>query len=45
MLKCGERLYPENVVKQFKDIRNKLRNDETKDFQVIGQAYGVSIVD
>ncbi|MBO1065902.1 MULTISPECIES: YgiT-type zinc finger protein [Nostocales] len=41
--KCGEKLYKPDVVNQFTQIRAKLRNQETKDFQVIGQSFRVSV--
>ena len=44
-LKCGERLYSEDMIKLFEEIRDKLKNEETKDFEIIGQAYRVSLTD
>ena len=38
-LNCGERLYKPNVVRQFAQIRAKLKNQETKDFELIGQSF------
>ncbi|WP_293071436.1 MULTISPECIES: YgiT-type zinc finger protein [unclassified Moorena] len=40
-LHCGERLYNPNVVRQFAQIRTKLKNQETKDFELIGQSFSV----
>ncbi|MEA5536148.1 YgiT-type zinc finger protein [Crocosphaera sp. XPORK-15E] len=40
-LKCGERLYKPKVVRQFAQIRAKLKNQETKDFELIGQSFSV----
>ena len=40
-LNCGERLYKPEVVRQFAQIRAKLKNRETKDFELIGQSFSV----
>jgi YgiT-type zinc finger domain-containing protein len=40
-LNCGERLYKPDVVRQFAQIRAKLKNQETKDFELIGQSFSV----
>jgi YgiT-type zinc finger domain-containing protein len=40
-LSCGERLYNPYVVRQFAQIRAKLKNQETKDFELIGQSFSV----
>ena len=40
-LKCGERLYKPDVIRQFAQIRAKLKNQETKDFVLIGQSFTV----
>ena len=40
-LNCGERLYKPHVVRQFAQIRAKLKNQETKDFELIGQSFSV----
>lgn len=40
-LNCGERLYKPDVVRQFTQIRAKLKNQETKEFELIGQSFSV----
>jgi YgiT-type zinc finger domain-containing protein len=40
-LRCGERLYPEETVRRFEKIRNKLSRNETDDLTLIGNAYEV----
>jgi YgiT-type zinc finger domain-containing protein len=38
-LHCGERLYSEETVKKFEEIRSKLKRNETKEYQEIGTSY------
>jgi len=38
---CGERLYSEEVVKSFEEIRSKLKNNEFTFFQSLGQSFTV----
>jgi YgiT-type zinc finger domain-containing protein len=38
-LHCGERLYSQETVKKFEDIRAKLHRHETKEYQEIGISY------
>ena len=40
-LHCGERLYPENVVKVFEQIRSKLRKQEFSHFKNLGKSFTV----
>ena len=40
-LHCGERLYSQETVSQFEQIRKKLMRKETKDFQPMGQSFQV----
>ncbi len=40
-LNCGERLYKPNVIRQFAEIRVKLKQQKTKDFELIGQSFSV----
>jgi len=40
-LHCGERLYTEDVVKSFKEIRSKLREQEFSHFKMLGQSFTV----
>jgi hypothetical protein len=42
-LNCGERLYKPEVVRQFAQIRTKLKNQQTEDFQVIGQSFRIPV--
>ncbi len=39
---CGERLYDENVVKSFEEIRGKLQKQEFNLFKNLGQSFTVS---
>jgi len=41
-LHCGERLYSEEIVKQFESIRSKLARQETSEFQPLGQSFKVA---
>lgn len=40
-LHCGERLYAEDVVKSFEEIRGKLRKHEFGHFKTLGQSFTV----
>jgi YgiT-type zinc finger domain-containing protein len=40
-LRCGERLYSEETVRQFEQIRAKLARQEVEDFQPLGQSFRV----
>jgi len=40
--RCGERLYAEDVVMSFEEIRGKLRNQEFGHFKVLGQSFTVA---
>ena len=41
-LRCGERLYTQETVKRFEQIRAKLERQDTADFQPIGQSFQVA---
>ena len=41
-LRCGERLYSEGTVKRFEEIRVLLEQEQTTDFQPMGQAFQVN---
>jgi YgiT-type zinc finger domain-containing protein len=41
-LKCGERLYAEETVRFFENIRHKLENKEVTEFTAMGQSYLVA---
>ena len=40
-LHCGERLYSEDVVRMFGEIRRKLKLQEFSQFKLLGQSYDV----
>ncbi len=40
-LHCGERLYSQETVKLFEEIRRKLERKEVANFQPIGQSFQV----
>lgn len=40
-LHCGERLYSQEIVSQFEQIRKKLMHKEIKEFQPMGQSFQV----
>ena len=40
-LHCGERLYSEETIRRFEDIRTKLERHDTADFEPIGTAFQV----
>jgi YgiT-type zinc finger domain-containing protein len=39
---CGERLYAQDTVRYFEQIRNKLRRQELSEFQPLGQSFEVT---
>ena len=41
-LHCGERLYSQETVKCFEEIRRKLEIKDVVNFQLIGQSYRVT---
>lgn len=41
-LRCGERLYPQETVRRFAQIRRKLKRQDTADFQPMGQSFLVT---
>lgn len=41
-LQCGERLYPEETVRRFEQIRQKLANKDVAGFLPLGQTYQVA---
>ncbi|NIA09191.1 MAG: YgiT-type zinc finger protein [Nitrospiraceae bacterium] len=41
-LHCGERLYSQETVRRFEEIRRKLEQKEVADFQHIGQSFQVA---
>ena len=40
-LHCGERLYSQETVRRFEEIRTKLEHQETAEFQPLGQSFQV----
>ena len=40
-LRCGERLYSEETIKRFEQIRAKLERQDVEDFQPLGQSFRV----
>jgi YgiT-type zinc finger domain-containing protein len=42
-LHCGERLYTQETVKQFEQIRAKLEREEVAEFHPLGQAFQVAL--
>jgi YgiT-type zinc finger domain-containing protein len=41
-LRCGERLYSQETVRRFEQIRTKLERQEVADFQPLGQSFQVA---
>ncbi len=41
-LRCGERMYPQETVERFEQLRAKLERQEVTDFQPLGQSFQVS---
>ncbi len=41
-LQCGERLYDEETIRRFEDIRAKLKNQQTEEFTPLGRSFQVS---
>ncbi len=42
-LRCGERLYPQETVRRFEQIRAKLERKELAEFQPLGQSFQVVV--
>ncbi len=42
-LHCGERLYSQDTVRLFEEIRRKLERKEVANFQPIGQSFKVTV--
>ncbi len=40
-LHCGERLYAEETVRLFEELRNKLERQDFSDFRAVGQSFTV----
>jgi YgiT-type zinc finger domain-containing protein len=39
---CGERIYPQNTVRRFEEIRSKLARQETSGFRVLGRVFQIT---
>ena len=39
---CGERLYSEETVRRFEEIRKKLERHDTSGFEAIGRTFSVA---
>lgn len=39
---CGERLYSEETIRRFEQIRTKLERRDTAEFQPLGRSYRVA---
>ena len=42
-LRCGERLYSQEIVRRFEQIRAKLERKEVAEFQPLGQSFQVAV--
>jgi len=42
-MKCGERLYSQDTVRNFEQIKSKLEQEKTKEFHLLGRSYQVSL--
>ncbi|MDD2716625.1 MAG: YgiT-type zinc finger protein [Candidatus Wallbacteria bacterium] len=40
-LHCGEKLFPEETIRNFELIRSKLEKEDTKDFKLIGNSFQI----
>ncbi len=40
-LRCGERIYSQETIQRFEEIRHKLEQKNTKEFEAIGQLFNV----
>lgn len=43
-LKCGERLYSQETVRRFDQIRAKLEKQDVAEFRPLGQAFQIAAV-
>lgn len=41
-LHCGERLYSQETVKRFEEIRRKLKQKKVADFQPMGRSFQIA---
>ena len=40
-LRCGERLYSQETIRRFEEIRRKLEREDTQGFEAIGRLFQV----
>jgi len=40
---CGERLYAQETIRQFEQIRAKLERQEIREFEPLGQSFQVAL--
>jgi YgiT-type zinc finger domain-containing protein len=41
-LHCGERLYSQEIVQRFEEIRTKLERQEVEDFKLLGKSFRIA---
>ena len=41
-LRCGDRLYSDDTVRKFEEVRRQLERQETGDFKPLGQSFDVA---
>ena len=41
--RCGERVYPSQMLRHFEDIRSKLARHDTTDFLPLGQTFRIAL--
>jgi len=41
-LHCGERLYSQETVRRFEEIRTKLERQEVEDFKLLGKSFQIA---
>jgi YgiT-type zinc finger domain-containing protein len=40
-LRCGERLYTPEIIRQFEEIESKLEHHDVSDFQQVGKSFQI----
>ena len=41
-LHCGERIYSQDTIRKFEEIRQKLERKETEEYTLLGQSFKVN---
>ncbi len=41
-LQCGERVYSQDTIRKFEEIREKLKKKETGEYTLLGQSFKVN---